>query len=104
MRKLRGAIIGYGFIATHGHFPAYIERMRTQQDVDIIAICDICPSRAKDLPENIHFYENYQELLDREGDNLDFVDVATHAGAHAEIILAALEKGCHVLCEKPLTT
>jgi len=102
--RLKGAIIGFGFIAARGHFPAYVERMKTEQDIEIVAICDICPSRAKDLPPEIRFYEDYQELLDKEGDSLDFVDIATHAGSHAEIVLAALERGCHVLCEKPLTT
>lgn len=103
-KTLKGAIIGFGFIANHGHFPAYLERMKKTQDVDIIAICDICPSRAKNLPKDIRFYTDYRQLLEKESGLLDFVDIATHAELHTEIVHAALDKGLHVLCEKPLTT
>ena len=100
---LKGAIIGYGFIATHGHFPAYLARVAKEQDIEIVAICDICPTRSEGLPKDIRFYTDYRELLEKEA-ALDFVDVATHAALHTEIVHAALDRGCHVLCEKPLTT
>jgi len=99
-KKLRGAIIGYGFISSKGHWPAYLER----QDVEIIAICDICCARFEHLPKHIKTYVNYRDLLDQEAQNLDFVDIATNAATHFGIAKAALEQGLHVLCEKPLTT
>jgi predicted dehydrogenase len=37
-------------------------------------------------------------------ERLDFVDVATPPASHAAIVLEALAKHVHVLCEKPLTT
>ena len=97
-KRLKGALIGLGFIGSKGHWPAYLER----NDVEIVAVCDICDVVKKDYPTNIHFYTDYKELLEME--ELDFVDVATHVSVHAEIVNAALDKNIHVLCEKPLAT
>jgi predicted dehydrogenase len=43
---------------------------------------------------------SWQDLLDR--DDIDLVDVCTPGDSHAEIAVAALDAGKHVLCEKPL--
>lgn len=102
--KLKGAIIGYGFISSKGHMPAYSERVKTDADVEIIAVCDICADRKKDVPSGIRFFEDYRDLLRECGSQLDFVDIATHAADHYRIAKACLEDGLHVLCEKPLTT
>src|SRR5512141_1665248 len=98
---LKGAIAGFGFIAGKGHHPAYLAR----EDVEIVAIADLCPARleaARAAAPKARLYAGWRELLEREP-ALDFVDIATPPNAHAEIALAALERGVHVLCEKPLT-
>lgn len=102
-KKLRGAIVGFGFISSKGHMPAYLDRIKKYKDVEIVAICDICPDRKLDVPAGVKFYTDYNELLADEL-NLDFLDVSTHAALHHTIAKKALEKGLHVLCEKPLTT
>ena len=43
---------------------------------------------------------DYREVLER--DDIDVVDIVTPGDTHAEIAIAALEAGKHVLCEKPL--
>ncbi len=43
---------------------------------------------------------DWRRLLER--DDVDLVDVCTPGDTHAEIAIAALEAGKHVLCEKPL--
>ncbi len=105
--KLRGAVIGYGFISGKGHIPAYMERKRAANDVEIVAVADICEARRelarKALPE-ARIYDNYETLLAKEAGNLDFVDISTPPCDHARIAHAAFDKGLHVLCEKPLTT
>src|SRR3954465_9430695 len=99
---LKGGIVGFGFIASSGHFPAYAAR----KDVEIVAFADVCPARldvARSLAPKARFYATHEEMLARE-DGLDFVDIATPPAFHREIALAALRRGAHVLCEKPLTT
>ena len=43
---------------------------------------------------------DYRAVIDR--DDIDVVDIVTPGDSHAEIAIAALEAGKHVLCEKPL--
>jgi predicted dehydrogenase len=96
----RGAIIGFGFIAEKGHLPAYLAR----QDFSIEAIADVCAPRrelARKLLPSARIYEDAQSLLSAEK-KLDFVDIATPPRDHASVACAALGRGLHVLCEKPL--
>ncbi|MBC7692677.1 MAG: Gfo/Idh/MocA family oxidoreductase [Methylotenera sp.] len=105
-KKLRGAVIGYGFISGKGHIPAYLERAKTQGDVEIIAIADICEMRRNQAQEALphaRIYSDYKVLLEKESSSLDFVDISTPPCDHAAIAHAAFDKGLHVLCEKPLT-
>ncbi len=103
MAKLRGAVIGYGFISGKGHIPAYLQR----SDVELVAVADICEARRSAASEALpkaRIYANAMQLIQNEASNLDFVDVSTPPCDHFAIGSAALEKGLHVLCEKPLTT
>lgn len=99
---MKGAIAGFGFISSKGHLPAYLGR----DDVRIEAVADVCPARleaARKLLPDTRLYASAGEMLARE-DRLDFIDIATPPCDHAPIALAALQRGLHVLCEKPLTT
>ena len=105
-RRLRGAVIGYGFISAVGHVPAYLKRSRDLADADIVAVADICPSRrnlAQGALPQASIYGDYRELLNANTSKLDFVDISTPPCDHAAIAHAALASGFHVLCEKPLS-
>lgn len=73
---------------------------------NIIALCDIDEKKAagaiKKFP-NAKFYTDYRELLNDLADKLDGVVVSTPDHMHAPIALAAMRKGLHAYCEKPLT-
>lgn len=43
---------------------------------------------------------NWREVIERE--DIDIIDIVTPGSSHAEIAIAALDAGKHVLCEKPL--
>jgi predicted dehydrogenase len=102
-RAVDGAIIGFGFIAEKGHLPAYRER----RDFTINAVADVCPARralARELLPDARIYPDAQALLAAEAEALHFVDVCTPPRDHAAIAAAALSRGLHVLCEKPVAT
>lgn len=99
-KKKKAALIGYGFIASKGHLPAFLE----MPEVEVVALSDICSERraiAKSKYPKLRIYDDHESLLDQEKE-LDFVDIATPPSSHREITLNALLKGLHVLCEKPL--
>ncbi len=105
MKKLRGGIVGYGFIMEKGHAAGYKRRAENLQDVEVSAIADISPERravAQAQWPQARIYDDHRSLLAAEAGRLDFVDVATPPSDHAEIANAAFERGLHVLCEKPL--
>jgi predicted dehydrogenase len=98
-RSLRAGVIGAGAIAQACHLPGYARNPH----VDLAAFADPIPARheeiAKQLP-SVKGYHDYNEMLARE--HLEVVSVCTPNKYHAAATLAALDAGCHVLCEKPM--
>lgn len=96
---IRIGVIGNGGIA-HTHANAY----KTLGDrVEFVACCDLDISRAKKYAEEFGFQKYYDNCYDMLRENeLDAVSVCTWNSAHAECSIAALNAGCHVLCEKPM--
>jgi predicted dehydrogenase len=96
---LRGGVIGLGNVAVHGHLPAWRER----GDVEIVAVSDARAERRAACVEALpgaRWHDSVDALLDDA--RLDFVDICTPPSSHAALIRQALERGLHVLCEKPL--
>ena len=99
---MRYALIGCGRISTN-HMKAAINNK-----LEIVGVCDIIPNKMDEILEkhglekrtNIHRYTNYKDLLESEKPSL--VSIATESGNHAEIALYCIEKGVHVIIEKPM--
>lgn len=69
----------------------------------MVAVCGRDPGRTADAAARLGWAEHltdWRELIRR--DDIDLVDICTPGDSHAEIALAALAAGKHVLCEKPL--
>ncbi len=99
MAKLKIGIIGVGGIAQSAHIPGY---KAAGDQVELVACADVNYERAKQVAESFGFrraYQDYREMLEKE--ELDAVSVCTPNKFHAPATIAALEAGCHVLCEKP---
>ncbi|MCF3945002.1 Gfo/Idh/MocA family protein [Oceanobacillus alkalisoli] len=98
MQKLKMGIIGAGGIAQDRHIPAY---QALSDKVEITAIQDLKITKAKEVAEKFtipNVFTDYEELFEV----VDAVTICTPNKFHAEISIAALEAGVHVLCEKPM--
>ena len=100
-RRLKFGIIGTGWIAE-----SHVEALKQMPDVDIVAGADLIPGKAEAFfkrygVENVRLYPSHKEMLEAETD-LDAVCVCTYNKTHAECTIDALNKGLHVLLEKPM--
>jgi len=96
---LKGAIIGFGEVARHGHLPTY----KASSDVKIVAVVDRTDERrrlARELLPTIATFSNIEELANNV--EIDFADICTPPAFHGEPMFDALTRGWNVLCEKPL--
>ncbi|HET7615420.1 MAG TPA: Gfo/Idh/MocA family oxidoreductase, partial [Bacillales bacterium] len=97
--KLKIGVIGAGGIARGVHLPNYL---KCEDRVEIVAISDVVKENAERTAEEYsipHVFTDYEEML--ENVDLDAVSVCTPNKFHAPAAKAALDAGCHVLCEKP---
>jgi UDP-N-acetyl-2-amino-2-deoxyglucuronate dehydrogenase len=93
--------INYGLIGCGRIGQRHAEQMtRTGK---LVAVCDTMESRANDFATNykVRAYSNHIEMFEAES-QLNVVSVCTPNGNHAEHSIAALNRGIHVICEKPM--
>lgn len=95
---MKVGVIGVGFIGA-----VHIEQLRRLGNVEVVAITD--HSNPKEKAKKFFVpraYSDYKEMIDKE--DLDCIHICTPNSLHYEIAKYALEKGVHVLCEKPMTS
>ena len=100
LKKMRVGIIGTGWIAA-----AHMEEYLKMPDVEVVALADLVPGKAKDFAEtcgvDIPCYESGHAML--EAEQLDAVSICTYNTQHAPCAIDALEHGVNVMLEKPFT-
>jgi predicted dehydrogenase len=96
-KGLRIGVIGLGMGQHH------VEGYLTHPEADVVALCDADEGRLAKQGKTFgidRLYHDWRRMFDKE--RLDVVSVATPNVSHREIACAALDAGCHVLCEKPM--
>lgn len=99
MRTIKIGVIGAGGIS-NAHMGGY----RNTSGVEVIAVADIVPGKAKAWAERYgvkYYYEDYKELLSM--DEIEAVSVCTYNKAHKQPTVDALKAGKNVLVEKPMS-
>ena len=104
-RPLRVAMIGHGFMGA-----AHSQGWRTAPRVfglpaepEMAVIVGRNPETVAESAPKWGWAEwatDWREVISR--DDIDIIDIVTPGDSHAEIAIAALDAGKHVLCEKPL--
>lgn len=92
---LKAALVGVGGIS-----PTHIGPWMAMEDVELVAICDVRPEQMEKYPD-IHHYTDYKEMLEVE--KPDILDICLPSFLHAEVAIYAMDRGIHVICEKPIT-
>lgn len=73
--------------------------------VEIVAVCDVDLNRTAEARKQFpkaKIYQDWRELLDKESENIDSVNVSTPDHMHAPIGVSAMQLGKHVYGQKPL--
>ena len=99
--KARVGFIGAGWWATANHMPLLAAR----EDVELTAVCRLGAPELEQVRSRFGFryaFEDYRQMLAQA--ELDAVFVVSPHTLHHQHARAALERGLHVLCEKPLCT
>ena len=99
---MRYALIGCGRISTNHILAA------KNNHLEIAAVCDIRPEAMENVlakhgleqDPSIARYTDYIKMLDEVKPTL--VSIATESGIHGEIALACIDRGIHVIIEKPM--
>jgi len=94
-KKLRVGLVGVGGISG-AHIPAW----EAMEETELAALCDIRSECLENYPHK-HLYTDFDKML--EAESLDILDICLPTYLHADFAVKALERGIHVLCEKPIS-
>jgi len=102
---IKVAVIGYG---AEGEI--LCDAAMKIPGVRFVAVCDVwllrrqlAKGRMRSLGHEVNIYEDYREMLDKDGKNFDAVIIATPDWMHAEHTCACMRAGKHVYCEKEMS-
>lgn len=98
--KLSHACIGVGGMGG-GDLQNFLQHPKTE----IVALCDVDANNLKKAATQIpgaRLYSDWRELLEKEGDKIDSVNVAVPDHSHFPIAYSAIQRGKHVYCQKPM--
>lgn len=95
---MRIAVVGLGKMGL-----AHLAQIRMVEGVEVVAVCDRATFMLGLLrgQTGLHVCSDYRAMLDQVA--LDAVVIVTPSRSHVAMARAALERGLHVFCEKPLT-
>lgn len=98
--KLSHACIGVGGMGWND-----LQNFQQHPKVEIVALCDVDENNlnnaAKAVP-GARLYRDWRELLAKEGDKIDSVNLAVPDHMHYAIAMNAIQAGKHVYCQKPM--
>ncbi len=100
-KPIRLAIVGTGHRAW-----SHIAVIKELPQFQIVAMADPTPANldhAASMVQGVKTYADYHKMLEETKD-LDAVVVVTPSFLHAQVTIAALNRGLNVLCEKPIAT
>jgi predicted dehydrogenase len=101
---LRLAVIGCGYVAQNDYFPV-LAAAEVRERVEVVAVCDTVPGRARDTADRFRFGAGYTDLdstLTQAAP--DLVAILTPIPLHFDQAVASLNAGAHVYVQKTMTS
>jgi predicted dehydrogenase len=98
MKRIGMGIVGVGFVGPH-----HIDAVRRLGYVDVVAVADMTEKLAREKADALHVpkaYGNFQSLID--DPDIQVIHNATPNHLHFPVNVAAIKKGKHIVCDKPL--
>lgn len=89
-----------GLVGVGGISGAHIPAWEAMAETELVALCDIRPERMEGFPDK-RCYTDFAEMLEKE--QLDILDICLPTNLHVDYAVMAMEKGIHVICEKPIS-
>jgi predicted dehydrogenase len=97
--------VNVGIVGTRWGANIHGTCLSKNENAKIVAICGRNRERNEEVADQLKaekIYTDYHDLLNHGG--LDAVIVATPDDTHFPIVMAAIDAGVHILCEKPLAS
>ena len=82
--------------------PTHIEAFQKHDDVQVEWLCDLIQKKSDDLAARYSVPNTTTDAKALLASDVDLVSICTDHASHAELAVAALQAGKHVLCEKAL--
>ncbi|RMD78736.1 MAG: gfo/Idh/MocA family oxidoreductase [Lentisphaerae bacterium] len=108
MNKFKTVLCGYGLLGK-----VHAANLMQMEDIEFSAVCDLRFGEAgatvevptddtsgRQLPPHIHFYHDWHEMFAAEQPQIAVIALPTYL--HAPVACAAMQRGIHVFCEKPM--
>lgn len=96
-RPLGVAVVGLGMVGKD-----HAEILHALPEVRLLVAADIDSGRAAVVPAGVEFVTDPLAALEHPG--VEAVWICTPQHLHRDLVVAALERGLHVFCEKPLAS
>lgn len=97
MKSLKVGVIGLGMGSGH------VRGFQSHPNAEVVAVADVDKNKLDSKGEELGIEKRYldpKKMIKEE--KLDIVSVAVPNKFHKPLTIAALQAGCHVLCEKPM--
>jgi len=93
---LKVGVVGLGHLGKH-----HVRILSQLNDCKLVGVYDILPERTVEFADlyNVKAFSSYTDLLTE----VDVVDIVATTSFHYELAKPALENGCHIFIEKPIT-
>lgn len=99
------SVLGHASFGAGGMAWADIGELTKFKELQLVAVAEVDKNRTAELQKRfpgVRVYQDYRDLLEKEGTRVDSVNVSTPDHVHAVMAITAMQLGKHIYGQKPL--